>query len=142
MTASGDAGRSDSTPAKNGEDSRPYAALGTILVLVVVIVVVLLYWRSCGTGPAALDKGSGGGVITSVPNLATVPGGVAVWVKPDVSIDEVLARNGLADATALDMGDGTYVISVSETDTSATIRTLKKDPGLLDAGSLYTEDGE
>ncbi|MDP2182078.1 MAG: hypothetical protein Q8K99_05865 [Actinomycetota bacterium] len=138
MTAAHDPQRTDSATS---EDRRSYAALGTVLMVIVVIVVILLLWRSCGKQDVAPDEGSGGGIITSVPSLETVPGGVALWLKPGANVSEVLARNGLSGTSVLDMGDGTYVITVGEAEVSATVEKLKKDPGLLDAGFLYAEDG-
>ncbi|MDZ4063551.1 MAG: hypothetical protein U1E22_02690 [Coriobacteriia bacterium] len=138
MTAAHDVLQTDS---ERDQDRRSYTVLGTVLMVIVLIIVILLFWRSCGKQDVAPDEGSGGGIITSVPSLETVPGGVAMWVKPGIDVDEVLGRNGLSGTSALDMGDGTHVISVGTADATATIEKLKKDPGLLDAGFLYAEDG-
>ena len=123
------------------EEKRSYAALGTVLMLVIVIIVILLLWRSCDTGERSEGATGGGGVVTSVSDLERVDGAVAVWLRPDATIDEVLARNGLAASTASDLGRGTYIVVIAEeTDAEALVDRLKADPGLYDAGFLYSED--
>ncbi len=122
------------------EEQRSYVALASILLVVVVIILILLFWRSCGATESTGENSSGGGVIESISGLDVVKGGVAVWLKPGASIDEVLARNGLASAEVAPFGDGTYVIAIDERDPEATVARLKNDSELFDAGFLYAEE--
>lgn len=125
--------------ADSASEQRSYGTLGTILLVIVVIVIILLFWRGCGSTGEAGESSGGGGVIEKVEGLEVVDGGVAIWLASGSSLDEVLARHGLSDAGTTSLGDGTYVISIGSADPAALVRDLKADPGLLDAGFLYTE---
>lgn len=127
----------EETPA---EEQRAYVALASILLAVVVIILVLLFWRSCDATTDAGEESGGGGVIEKVAGLDVVTGGIAVWLKPDVSIQDVLGRNSLSDAEVVAFGDGTYVIAIGDRDPATTVARLKTDSGLYDAGFLYAEE--
>lgn len=127
----------EETPA---EEQRSYVALASILLAVVVIVLILLFWRSCDAATDSGQDSGGGGVIEKVAGLDVVTGGIAVWLKPDVAIQDVLARNGLSEAEAVAFGDGTFVIAIGDHDPARTVARLKTDSGLYDAGFLYAEE--
>lgn len=128
-------------PPQEGEEKedRSFGALGTVLLAILVIVLVLLFWRSCGTRGGQSSASGGGGVIESLQGKQQFAGAIAVWVRPGTNVDDVLARNGLSGATATAFGDGTYVIDIGTKDSGPLVEQLKKDPGLYDAGFLYTD---
>lgn len=122
------------------DEQRSYALLGTIGLIVIVIVLVLLFWRSCdSTQDAGTDSG-GGGVIEKLSDLDMAEDGVAIWVKPDASVEAVLARHGLAEADYTSFGEGTYVVDAGGHDAAALVAELKKDSDLYDAGFIYSEE--
>lgn len=118
---------------------RSFGTLGTVLLIVIVVIIVLLLWRSCAPGGTSGETFGGDRIIQELEDLESIPDGVAVWVRPDADIETVLARNGLADAEAADLGDGTWVIGIGDRDAVATVNALKGDPGLYDAGFIYLD---
>lgn len=120
------------------EESRSYAALASVLLAIVIIILILLFWRSCGADENAGDDTGGGKVIERVSGLEVVGGGVAVWLKEGTTIEDVLARNGLSGAEVTSLEEGTYVIAIGSRDAAETVVRLKADPGLHDAGFLYS----
>ncbi len=125
---------------EDDREERSYTTLGTVLLAILLIVVVVMFWRSCTADSRAGDSGGRGGIISDAPGVDTVDGGVAIWVKPGESVDRVLGRNGLGDATYTDLGEGTYVVSIGQMDAAALIERLKDDEGLYDAGFLFAEE--
>lgn len=119
--------------------SRTYVTIGTILLIILVVIIFLLFWRSCRDTSGDRQSSGGGGVIVDIEGMDAVENGVAIWLKPGADLQEVLSRNGLGDSEAVDMGEGTYVISVSG-DAKTVVEKLKDDPGLEDAGFLFTEE--
>lgn len=117
--------------------NRSYETIGTILLIVTVIVVMLLLWRSCDTSDRADGATGSGAVIQELEGLEQVDTAVSVWLKKGTDIQAVLNRNGLEDAPTTDMGKDTWVIEIGDADTAATVKQLKADPGLIDAGFLY-----
>ncbi len=122
-----------------GRKERAYHTLGTVLATIIVIVLVLLFWHSCGFDPQDGRISSGGGIIQTLDDLEVIDGGVAVWLRPGATVEQVLDRNGLADSSHTSFGDGTYVIGIDDEDVPGIVARLKKDPGLYDAGFLYTD---
>lgn len=117
--------------------NRSYETIGTILLIITVIVVVLLLWRSCDASDEAGSATSSDAVIQELEDLQQVDTAVSVWLKEGVDIQTILNRNGLEGAPATDMGEGTWVIEIGDTDSAATVKQLRADPGLNDAGFLY-----
>ena len=124
-------------PENEPAEERSYTVLATVGLIIVIVIVVLLFWRSCAAESDSGGSRSGGATIESVEGLEAGAGAVSVWVRPDASIAEVLARNGLSSARTVDMGEGTYVIEIGDRDVDEVVETLKDDPGLYDAGYLY-----
>ncbi len=124
----------------DSEESTSHGVLATVLLLIVVLILVLIFWRSCDSNESTPDTSTTGGSIQQVEGLEVEPGGVAVWVKPDASLDEVLERNGLAGASVAAMGDGTFVVGVGQADVEDVVARLSQDPGLFDAGFLYIDE--
>lgn len=116
-----------------------YRTLGLVLATIVVIALVLLFWRSCGVDTQDARFSSDEGVIQTLDDLKTVDSAVAVWLRPGTTIEQVLDRNGLADSTHTSLGDGTYVINIGDEKPRDVVARLEKDPGLYDAGFLYTD---
>lgn len=124
---------------QDAEERSSHGVLATALLIVFLVVLMLVFWRSCA--PVQDDPGTAsGGTIQTLDDLEVAPGGVAVWLKPDASLTEVLGRNGLSDATTADMGEGTFVIGIGDADASEIVERLTGDPGLYDAGFLYVEE--
>ena len=87
----------------------------SVALIVIIIILILLFWRSC-SGEKTADSQSNGGTIESVEGLESSDRAISVWVRPDSTITEVLARNGLSSAAVADMGEGTYVIDIGDRD--------------------------
>ncbi|MBS3973782.1 MAG: hypothetical protein KGZ89_02810 [Actinobacteria bacterium] len=130
---------SDTGVQDSKQDKRPLHTFVTVVATVVIIVLILLLWRGCATyqerGVALL----GGREIVEVEGLEKLDGSVAVWLRPDASIVEVLERNGLAGRRHTHLGEGTYVIDTAGENENDIVRRLDKDPGLHDAGFIYSE---
>jgi len=121
------------------QDERFLRTLTTILATVVVIVLILLLWRGCVAGQERDLAFLGDPQIVEVEGLDEFDGSVAVWLKPDTSILEVLERNGLAGNRHTHLGEGTYIIETTNENENDIIRRLNKDPALWDAGFIYSE---
>lgn len=131
------------TTEQDRQDAEERSSIGVLagaLLIIFIVVLILVFWRSCGAEVPGEDIRGAGGTIQGLEDLEVSPGGVAIWVKPDTDLDQILERNGLADASVADMGAGTYVISVGDSDAETVIEQLADDPGLYDAGYLYMED--
>ncbi|MHB9004394.1 MAG: hypothetical protein ACYC6C_10085 [Coriobacteriia bacterium] len=129
----------DTNEAEDDRRSRSYETIGTILLVITVIVVALLLWRSCDTADTADGASEGEAYIQEFDTLEHVDDVVSVWLDEDATIETVLDRNGLSNANFKDMGEGTYVIEIGDADCAATVKKLKSDPGLKDAGFIYQE---
>jgi len=133
-------GDTEALAAEEERRDRTYSTLGTVLLIILIIIVIVIFWRSCAAGDTVGDSTGGGGVVAEFEQLDAVEGALAVWVRPGEDIREILERNGMGEATTVDLGEGTYVISLPEGDEAAAIDQLQDDPGLYDAGYLYTEE--
>ena len=117
---------------------RMYVMLGTVLLVILIAIVLLFFWRSCAAGSESGGASSGGAQIVSVPSLTPVENAVSVWVRPGKDLAVILSRNDIDAGDIADLGDGTYVLTVN--DAARVVDELKDDPGLYDAGFIYTEE--
>lgn len=125
--------------SQDAEERSSHGVLATALLIVFLVILILVFWRSCAPVDEGPDADSGG-TIQTLDDLEAAQGGVAVWLKPDASLTEVLDRNGLSGASTADMGDGTFVVAIGEADVAEIVERLAEDPGLYDAGFLYVEE--
>ena len=129
--------RRDRVFQEEERQDRMYVMLGTVLLAILLIIVILFFWRSCNADSADGTVSSGGAQIVSVPNSDPVENAVSVWVRPGEDLDVILSRNGIETGDIADLGEGTYVLTVD--DAERVVAELKDDPGLYDAGFIYTE---
>lgn len=128
---------SDTSTQDSKQDERSLRTLATIVATVVVIVLVLSLWQVAAQGRGAAFLGDP--QVAEVEGLSELDGSIAVWLKPGVSIVEVLERNGLAGNRHTHLGEGTYIIETTDENENDIVRRLGKDPGLWDAGFIYSE---
>jgi len=130
---------SDTSAQDPKRDERPLRTFATVVATVVVIVLVLLLWRGCAADQERGIALIGDPQVAEIEGLEELDGSVAVWLRPDASIVEVLERNGLAGNRHTHLGEGTYVIETAGENENDIVRRLEKDPGLYDAGFIYKE---
>jgi len=130
---------SDTSAQDSKQDERSLRTFATVVATVVIIVLILLLWRGCATEQGRAVGLIGDPVVAEVEGLEKLDGSVAVWLRPDASIVEVLERNGLAGRRHTHLGEGTYVIDTAGENENDIVRRLDKDPGLHDAGFIYSE---
>jgi hypothetical protein len=116
------------------EERRPLHLIGLALVIVALIMILLL--RLCGLP----DTGSQGGAkqIIGVPEKHPLPGSISVWVAPGTSIDTVLS--GIQSSKVTDLGQGRYVVDVTEGLEVEVVKALRERPGVYDAGLVYRDE--
>ena len=110
-----------------------------IVVVVIVVILVLLLLRDCGPGSGASEGSSK--TIEEVSGLKPMPGLVSIWIREDLSIEDVTAAVAPDVTDSLSMGDGRYVRSVPAGTEQKTADALTKVDGVYDAGLVYTQPG-
>lgn len=129
-----------SVVVEEDEDGRSYGTLGTVLLGILIVVVILLFWRQCAMSGGEEGAEGAGGVIESVEGLEVQEGAVSIWVKPGGDVEAILTRNGLSGAEYVFMGEGTYIVSSSNSALDNVVENLRSDPDLYDAGFVYTDE--
>lgn len=124
---------------RNTKDHETLRLVAKILVIAVIVIVVLVFWRGCEADSQDDRVGAGDPVVLPVETLDEMDGAVAVWLKPDTSITEVLERNDLSEARFMPFGEGTFVIGTEGLNDKDIVRRLEGDPGVYDAGFVYLE---
>lgn len=119
---------------------RQTASIG-ILVIIVVLIFLLL-WDPFGESRSTTVQGRYPGIVGAIEDLPPSDDYIGVWLRPGNRIEVILSRHGLPEDGIVfqQEKDGYYVISAGERDVAATVKELKSDSALYDAGRVYEED--
>lgn len=124
---------------RNDNDDGTMRLVAKILVIAVIVIAVLILWRGCSAARQDDGVASGDPVVETVETLDEMDGAVAVWLKPGISLADVLERSDLEGARFLPFGEGTFVIGTEGRNVRDIVRRLEGDPGVYDAGFIYLE---
>lgn len=118
---------------------RPQRSLwGLLTIIVMVIVVIVAFMMLRDRGGRSADRSSGGGrSIEAVENQRPVRGMVCLWVSSGTDVESVLTAANVDGGTALDMGDGRWVVDVPEGTEKGAIKSIARQSGVHDAGLVY-----
>lgn len=123
------------------EEERPRRELMTlvsILLLVVLVILVLLMLRGCGS-TSGLDT-RGAKTITSVEGAEPLDGVISVWVEEGTNLTAALSKAGVSHEDIADLGDGRYLVVVSQGVERDAARRLAAQPGVYDVGLVYESE--
>ncbi len=126
------------------DETRPQRSLWTltsILLLAVVVLLAALLFRGCIAGSQGLDD-TGGKSITAVEDSAAVPGVISIWIEEPATVDGVLKASGVSASSVVDLGEGRYLIVVSEGVEDQTASRIAEQDSVNDVGRVYEQDGE
>lgn len=119
---------------QRGRDPRGFVR-GT-LILIVVILILLLF-RGCGRSTSESGGTQGTKTIEAVEGSEMVDGMVSLWVEDGADAGEVLSGASVSATGRIDMGDGHWVVTVPSGSEKAAVKSLKRAPGVVDAGLVY-----
>lgn len=111
--------------------------LVVLVILIVLVVLLLLLLRDCGGGRDAGDAATK--TIEAVEGLEPVPGVISVWLKPDVDVEQAISDAGIEASDALDMGEGRYVLQVTEGSEDQAVEAVAALGTVYDAGLVYQQ---
>lgn len=122
-------------------DGRLWGLLAGLVVLAAIILLILFIPRLSSGGTAASTNDSKAvHEIVPVKPLDPLPGVVSIWAKPGANVDEFLTVGALRGSTAVDMGNGQFIVSLpAGVNADAAVRRLKATSGIYDAGRVYSD---
>jgi len=126
--------------SKDKNDKALVRTVGKILLIAIIVIAVILVWRGCEARRNQNGVAGGNPFVGTVEGLEEVDGAVALWLKNDVSIAEILERNDLGGKPFTSFGEGTFIVSIGAENEKDIVFRLKRDPGVNDAGFVYLEE--
>lgn len=116
----------------------PLRLVSLVLILIAALLIVLLMLDMWG--PTGSESRVNRRSIETVPGKRPIAGTIAVWVEGDSRVEDVLADAGVSHGDLTDLGQGRYVVEVTEGTEVQAVRTLKGRPGVSDAGYVFDPD--
>jgi hypothetical protein len=126
-------------PEERREDDRDQRAVRALALLALIVIVILFLLLLSLGGSNAIAGGFGSKRIVAVPEAATEPGVISVWLDESRSIEAVLSDAGINADQVVDMGGGRYVIGLAVGEERRSVLRLRGTAGVYDAGFVYEE---
>lgn len=126
------------------EETPPQRSLWTltsILLLAVVVLLAALLFRGCVAGSQGLGD-TGGKSIVTIGDADAVPGVISIWIEEPATVEGVLKSSGVSASSIVDLGEGRYLIVVSEGVEDQTASRIAEHESVNDVGRVYEQDAE
>jgi len=117
-------------------DGRGLWNILAIAAVVIIVILALLMLRGCDTILNGANHASSTNQIIPVTGGTPLAGKVSVWLSPGANITQVMAKEKLY-GSVIDMGGGRYILDVHTGSEVETVRKLRDDSSVYDAGRVY-----